>query len=64
MVCYNRLTNNEGGVKMKAKEIAEQSGKSVWQVYYIAKQLGRLPTVDEASTWKNKPVGRPRKNFK
>lgn len=49
---------------MTAKEIAEKSNKSVWQIYHIAKQLGRLPTVIEASAWKNKSRGRPRKNFK
>lgn len=64
MVCYNRLTINEGGADMTVKEIAEKSGKKIWQIYYIAKLLGRLPTVEEATNWAWKPSGRPRKNFK
>ena len=64
-VCYNRLTKRQrGGVKMTVKEIAERSNKSIGQIYYIAKCLGRLPTVEEAKNWVIRKAGRPRKNFK
>ena len=49
---------------MTVKEIASASNKNIWQIYYIAKKLGRLPTVEEAKTWKPQPAGRPRKRFK
>lgn len=48
---------------MTAKQIAELSGKTIWQIYDIAKVLKRLPTVQEAIDWKTKPRGRPRKRF-
>ena len=50
--------------QMTVKEIASASNKNIWQIYYIAKKLGRLPTVEEAKTWKPQPAGRPRKRFK
>jgi hypothetical protein len=48
---------------MTAKQVAELSGKTIWQIYAIAKELKRIPTVEEATAWKAKPRGRPRKRF-
>ena len=45
---------------MTAKDIAKASGVPLWKVYYIAKRLGRLPSVDEILNWKPK-LGRPLK---
>lgn len=47
---------------MTVKELAEKSGKSINTVYYYAKKLGRLPTVEELKDPKKK-TGRPRKYF-
>ena len=48
---------------MTAKEIAEKSGVKLWKIYYVAEKLGRLPTIEEAKTYKGKK-GRPPKHFK
>ena len=48
---------------MTAKQVAEASGKTIWQIYDMAKKLKRMPTVQEAIEWKSKPRGRPRKRF-
>lgn len=50
----------KGGAKMTAKEVAEKSKMPLWKVYYVARKLGRLPSVDEIVNWKQK-VGRPLK---
>ncbi|MCD8206024.1 MAG: hypothetical protein LUD29_05370 [Clostridia bacterium] len=41
-------------------ELAAESGKSIATVYKLAKQFGRLPTVEELQTDRKSP-GRPRK---
>lgn len=43
---------------MTAKEIATKSGVKLWKVYDIAKELGRLPTVEEVKNHKPKKKGR------
>ncbi len=43
---------------MTAKEIAEKANVKLWKVYYIARKLERLPTVEEVKNYKGK-VGRP-----
>jgi hypothetical protein len=45
---------------MTVREIAEQAKVAEWKIYYIAHQLGRLPTVDEVVNYK-KRRGRPPK---
>ena len=45
---------------MTPKEIAEKANVSVARVYQIAKQIGRLPTIDEVKSRKGK-MGRPKK---
>lgn len=45
---------------MTVKEIAKAVGCSQAWIYYVAKQLGRLPTVDELLARKGKR-GRPKK---
>lgn len=45
---------------MTAKELAKAVGCSKSWVYYVAKQLGRLPTVEELLAKKGK-CGRPQK---
>ena len=45
---------------MTPKEIAEKANVSEARVYQIAKQLGRLPTVEEIEARKGKR-GRPKK---
>jgi hypothetical protein len=47
-----------GGVKMTAKELAKESKVPLWKVYYVARKLGKLPSVDELLNWKQKR-GRP-----
>ena len=43
---------------MTIKELAEATGKSVNTIYYHARKLDRLPTVEEIKAVK---MGRPRK---
>lgn len=45
---------------MTAQELAEKAGVSRRRVYQLAKQLGRLPTIDEIVSRKGKR-GRPQK---
>ena len=45
---------------MNVQEIAEKSNVTERRVYQIAKQLGRLPTVEEVESRKGKR-GRPKK---
>ncbi|MBO7230075.1 MAG: hypothetical protein J6V20_01510 [Bacteroidaceae bacterium] len=45
---------------MTVKQLAEESKVTERRVYQIAKQLGRLPTVDEIEARKGKR-GRPKK---
>lgn len=47
---------------MTAKEIAKAANCSINWVYAMAKEFGRLPTVEEILQRKGKR-GRPRKNF-
>ena len=47
---------------MNVKEIAKQANCSINWVYKVAKELGRLPTVEEILKRKGK-CGRPPKNF-
>ena len=44
--------------KLTAKQLSEITGKKLWKVYYVARKLNRLPTVEELLTYKGK-VGRP-----
>ena len=48
----------ERGCEMTVKEIAEKSGVKVWKVYAVAKELGRLPTIEEVKNRPKKPSGR------
>lgn len=60
-MCYNMCTNQtKGGVNMGVKDIAKRVGCTTSWVYKVAKQLGRLPTVEEMLNKKGKS-GRPRK---
>lgn len=59
-MCYNV---DKGGDEMTAKEIAEQAGVKLSRVYYIAKRLGKLPSVRDVILYSAKR-GRPPKNFK
>lgn len=43
---------------MTAREIAEKTNRSVKWIYYLKKQYGRLPTVEEVEKRKGK-FGRP-----
>ena len=43
---------------MTAKELAKESKVPLWKVYYVARKLGKLPSVDELLNWKPKR-GRP-----
>ena len=45
---------------MTIKELAEETGVTERRVYQLAKQLGRLPTVEEIESRKGKR-GRPKK---
>jgi hypothetical protein len=56
-MCTNQT---KGGVNMGVKDIAKRVGCTTSWVYKVAKQLGRLPTVEEMLNKKGKS-GRPRK---
>lgn len=45
---------------MTVQEIAEKANVSTARVYQIAKQIGRLPTLEEVEARKGK-MGRPKK---
>ena len=45
---------------MTVQEIAEKANVSKGRVYQIAKQIGRLPTIEEVEERKGK-MGRPKK---
>ena len=47
--------------EMTVKEIAKQSGCSIYWVYALRRRLGRLPTVEEINERKGKR-GRPFKD--
>lgn len=44
---------------MNIKELSKKSGKAISTVYYYAKKLGRLPTLEELKN--TKKAGRPKK---
>ena len=50
----------EREVKMTVQELAEKANVTERRVYQLAKQLGRLPTVEEIESRKGKR-GRPKK---
>jgi predicted transcriptional regulator len=55
---YTKIKTKE--VKMKVKELAEQTNVTKARVYQLASRLGRLPTVEEIESRKGKR-GRPPK---
>jgi hypothetical protein len=54
------LQKTKGGANMTAKDLAKEVGCTQSWVYYVAKQLGRLPTKEELLERKGKR-GRPQK---
>jgi predicted transcriptional regulator len=54
------VPKQEKEVKMTVQELAEKTNVTEARVYQIAKQLGRLPTIDEIESRKGKR-GRPKK---
>lgn len=46
---------------MTIREIAEKTHKSTQWIYYLQKQLGRTPTVDEVLSRSGRKGGRPKK---
>jgi CTP-dependent riboflavin kinase len=54
------LPKQEREVKMTVQELAEKANVTERRVYQLAKQLGRLPTIDEIESRKGKR-GRPKK---
>jgi predicted transcriptional regulator len=54
------VPKQEKEVKMTVQELAEKTNVTEARVYQIAKQLGRLPTVEEIESRKGKR-GRPKK---
>jgi hypothetical protein len=43
---------------MTAKRLAELSGVTLQRVYYVARKIGRFPTIKEVQNWKQNR-GRP-----
>lgn len=54
------VPKQEKEVKMTVQELAKETNVTEARVYQIAKQLGRLPTVEEIESRKGKR-GRPKK---
>lgn len=54
------IPKQEKEVKMTVKELAEEANVTQRRVYQLAKELGRLPTVEELKERKGKR-GRPKK---
>ena len=60
---YNISKNNKGGVdimqkKNWAQELADKTGKTRSSIYYLARKLGRKPTLQDIQNIK---LGRPEK---
>jgi DNA-directed RNA polymerase specialized sigma subunit len=60
LVCRKTFGRIGKGEEMNVQEIAEKANVTERRVYQLAKQLGRLPTVEEVESRKGKR-GRPKK---